>query len=171
MTERLLRVAGIVEESIVDGPGYRFTIFTQGCPHDCPGCHNPQTHPIDGGTEGSVRTLYDRILRNPLLRGVTFSGGEPFLQAAPLAALATAVHAAGKLDVVTYTGYTYEYLTANATAENAWAELLAQTDYLIDGPFLLAEKSLDLKFRGSRNQRILDMRATRAAGEPVLTEL
>ena len=108
MTERLLRVAGIVEESIVDGPGYRFTIFTQGCPHDCPGCHNPQTHPIDGGTEVSVRTLYDRILRNPLLRGVTFSGGEPFLQAAPLAALATAVHAAGKLDVVTYTGYTYE---------------------------------------------------------------
>ena len=88
-----------------------------------------------------------------------------------MAALATAVHAAGKLDVVTYTGYTYEYLTANATAENAWAELLAQTDYLIDGPFLLAEKSLDLKFRGSRNQRILDMRATRAAGEPVLTEL
>ena len=79
MTERLLRVAGIVEESIVDGPGYRFTIFTQGCPHDCPGCHNPQTHPIDGGTEVSVRTLYDRILRNPLLRGVTFSGGEPFL--------------------------------------------------------------------------------------------
>ena len=171
MSERMLRVSGIVEESIVDGPGYRFTVFTQGCLHGCPGCHNPQTHPLDGGTEVSADALFDRIARNPLLRGVTFSGGEPFQQAAALAPLAARIHAQTRLDVVTYTGYTYEALRDGATAENAWADLLEQTDYLIDGPFLLAEKSLDLKFRGSRNQRILDMRATRAAGEPVLTEL
>lgn len=101
-----------------------------------------------------------------------FSGrASRFLQAAALAPLAARIHAQTRLDVVTYTGYTYEALRDGATAENAWADLLEQTDYLIDGPFLLAEKSLELKFRGSRNQRILDMRATRAAGEPVLTEL
>ena len=175
MSERMLRVSGIVEESIVDGPGYRFTVFTQGCLHGCPGCHNPQTHPLDGGTEVSP----DEILRMAVDQkpfygrrgGVTFSGGEPTFQAAALAPLAARIHAQTRLDVVTYTGYTYEALRDGATAENAWADLLEQTDYLIDGPFLLAEKSLELKFRGSRNQRILDMRATRAAGLPVLTEL
>ena len=128
MSERMLRVSGIVEESIVDGPGYRFTVFTQGCLHGCPGCHNPQTHPLDGGTEVSADALFDRIARNPLLRGVTFSGGEPFLQAAALAPLAARIHAQTRLDVVTYTGYTYEALRDGATAENAWADLLEQTD-------------------------------------------
>ena len=154
MTERLLRVAGIVEESIVDGPGYRFTIFTQGCPHDCPGCHNPQTHPIDGGTEVSARTLYDRILRNPLLRGVTFSGGEPFLQSAALADLAQKLHV-NSLDVVTYTGYTLEKL--KAMKDESINALLRESDLLIDGPFQSENRDLTLPFRGSSNQRIIEL--------------
>lgn len=133
MSERMLRVSGIVEESIVDGPGYRFTVFTQGCLHGCPGCHNPQTHPLDGGTEVSADALFDQGLqRNPLLRGVTFSGGEPFLQAAALAPLAARIHAQTRLDVVTYTGYTYEALRDGATAEKRLGPTPAGADRLPD---------------------------------------
>lgn len=171
MSERMLRVSGIVEESIVDGPATALLFLRRAACTAAPAATTRRPIRWIGGTEVSADALFDRIARNPLLRGVTFSGGEPFLQAAALAPLAARIHAQTRLDVVTYTGYTYEALRDGATAENAWADLLEQTDYLIDGPFLLAEKSLELKFRGSRNQRILDMRATRAAGEPVLTEL
>ena len=151
MSERMLRVSGIVEESIVDGPGYRFTVFTQGCLHGCPGCHNLQTHPLDGGTEVSADALFDRDCAQPAAARRHVQRRRAVLQAAALAPLAARIHAQTRLDVVTYTGYTYEALRDGATAENAWADLLEQTDYLIDGPFLLAEKSLELKFRGSRN--------------------
>lgn len=162
-----LPVSGIEAESIVDGPGYRFTIFTQGCPHRCPGCHNPQTHPMEGGELVEIGLLLAEILKNPLLTGVTFSGGEPFLHAGVLAELAGRIHAHG-LNVITYSGYTYEELTAGG--EHQWKKLLDETDYLIDGPFLLAQKSLQLKFRGSKNQRIIDMRATRQAGNVITAD-
>lgn len=160
MEEELLRVSGVVEESIVDGPGYRFTVFTQGCPHFCPGCHNPQTHDVAGGDLIHIDKLFRRIKHNPMLRGITFSGGEPFLQARVLASLAERVHKELHLDVITYTGYTYEYLFNDASEENGWLKLLSQTDYLIDGPFMIERKSLLLPFRGSENQRIIDIKAS-----------
>ena len=83
----MIKVSGIIKESIVDGPGIRYTVFVQGCPHHCEGCHNPQTHPFEGGTEKSVEEIFEDIKKNPLLSGVTFSGGEPFCQACELAKL------------------------------------------------------------------------------------
>ncbi|MGB2579656.1 anaerobic ribonucleoside-triphosphate reductase activating protein [Elusimicrobium simillimum] len=169
MKEDFVLVSGIIEESVVDGPGYRFTVFTQGCPHSCPGCHNPQTHSLDGGTLVNINQLFTSFQKNPLLRGITLSGGEPFIQAEVASKLAKMAHGLGK-DVVTYTGYVYEYLVAGASKENGWQKLLDETDYLIDGPFLIKQKSLTLKFRGSKNQRIIDMKATRLAGRVVTVE-
>ena len=149
-----LRIHSSVAESIVDGPGIRTVIFTQGCPHHCPGCHNPQTHDFSGGYFVDPEEIIQAILANPLLTGVTFSGGEPFCQPAPLADIARAVHAAG-LDVVVYSGYTLEQLVRMTEADPAIVDLLSQVDLLIDGPFIQAERDLTLPFRGSRNQRIL----------------
>jgi len=155
-----LRVNGVVEESVVDGPGIRFTIFTQGCPHHCEGCHNPQTHDFDGGELVDAQSLIQRIQEDPLLSGVTFSGGEPFCQAEALGYIAKAVHAMGKT-VMSYSGWTLEELLKKAERESGVAALLAQTDILVDGPFLLKERDLTLQFRGSRNQRLLDLRELR----------
>ena len=109
-----LRIAGTVGESIVDGPGFRFTIFTQGCPHGCEGCHNPQTHDFNGGIVVDTDQLYNEIIKDPLLDGVTFSGGEPFCQCKPLVELAGRIKAFNRfpLNVISFTGYTYEYLIA-----------------------------------------------------------
>ena len=106
-----LRVAGLVEDSIVDGDGFRFTIFVQGCKRRCPNCQNPETQPLEGGHEETLAALLQKIRQNPLLTGVTFSGGEPFLQCAPLAKLAKEIHAMG-LDIWSYSGYTLEELRA-----------------------------------------------------------
>lgn len=162
-----LRLAGIMRESIVDGPGIRFAIFCQGCPHDCPGCHNPETHDFNGGTEVSIEKILKAIDENPILKGVTFSGGEPTCQAEGFAALARAVRARG-LDITMFSGYTYEQLLARAEKEPALQELLDLTDLLIDGPYLKAERDLTLQFRGSRNQRLIDLKKTRQAGRVVL---
>ena len=152
----LLRLSGIVEESIVDGPGLRLVIFTQGCPHHCKGCHNPQTHSFDGGFQFSAEAVLDRLHNNPLLAGVTFSGGEPFEQPQALCAVAEGVHGMGK-DVVTFTGYTYENLLRRS---DPWTDrLLEYTDLLIDGPYVEAQRNLELRFRGSANQRELDRAA------------
>jgi anaerobic ribonucleoside-triphosphate reductase activating protein len=162
-----LYIAGVIKESIVDGPGYRYTVFAQGCPHHCEGCHNPQTHPFSGGREADLDAIAKEIGENVLLKGVTFSGGEPFCQAKPFTRLARLVHNAGK-DVISYSGYTFEELLAGANEENGWRELLENIDYLVDGKFILAEKTLLLKFRGSRNQRIIDVPASLPRGEVIL---
>ncbi|MDO4941269.1 MAG: anaerobic ribonucleoside-triphosphate reductase activating protein [Lachnospiraceae bacterium] len=147
-----IRVSGIVEESIVDGPGFRYVIFTQGCPHHCPGCHNPQTHPFEGGTMMDIDDIFRAFRENPLLSGITFSGGEPFCQPKPLYELAVKVHKAGKT-VMTYTGYTLEQLEG---MNDIWVKkLLAVSDILVDGPYIEELRDLDLQFRGSSNQRIL----------------
>lgn len=151
-----IRIAGTVNDSIVDGNGFRFTIFTQGCPHHCKGCHNPQTHAFDGGNMVTEEELLEKIKANPLLDGVTFSGGEPFCQAKALAELGKKIHALGGLDIVTYTGYTFEELLAGMEQNPSWKELLLETDILIDGRFEESLKSYDIKFRGSTNQRYLD---------------
>ena len=163
-----LRIAGTVNDSIVDGPGIRFTIFTQGCPHNCKGCHNPQTHDFDGGEFVDTDTLLEKIKSNPLLDGVTFSGGEPFCQAQTLAALGAEVKKLG-MNVITYTGYTFEQLYKDRD-KNGWEELLAVTDYLIDGPFILEQKDWEIKFRGSSNQRYIDCQASLKEGRAVECE-
>lgn len=164
----MLRIAGTVNDSIVDGPGIRFTIFTQGCPHDCKGCHNPQTHDFNAGELVDTNELLAKIKGNPLLDGVTFSGGEPFCQAEVLAALGKEIKALG-MDVITYTGYTFEQLYENRSNDH-WGELLEVTDYLIDGPFVLAQKSYDIKFRGSKNQRYIDCQESLKSGMAVEAE-
>lgn len=164
-----LRIAGTANDSIVDGPGIRFTIFTQGCPHRCEGCHNPQTHDFSGGTVADTEELLKKIMANPLLDGVTFSGGEPFCQAEALAELGSKIKALG-LNIVTYTGYTFEELYADRQ-KNGFGELLSVTDYLIDGPFILAQKNWEIKFRGSSNQRIIDVAASLRTGTAVTAKL
>lgn len=160
-----LRIAGTVNDSIVDGPGIRFTIFTQGCPHNCEGCHNPQTHSFNGGEIADTEELLAKIRSNPLLDGVTFSGGEPFCQAKVLAALGRQIHEIG-LNIITYTGYTFEQLYSGGE-KNGWRDLLEVTDYLIDGPFILEKKDWEIKFRGSSNQRYIDCQTSLKCGKAI----
>ncbi|MEO3944960.1 4Fe-4S single cluster domain-containing protein [Gorillibacterium sp. CAU 1737] len=167
--DSLIRIADWVEDSITDGPGLRFTLFTQGCPHACPGCHNPQTHAVEGGRVVTLGSILDRIRANPLLDGVTLSGGDPFEQAAPLAFLAEKIHELG-LNVITYTGYLYERLCAPVGIERGWDKLLDQTDLLVDGKYIARLRDPLLLFRGSSNQRILDMAETRRTGAAVVVE-
>lgn len=151
-----LRLSGIVEESIVDGPGLRFVVFTQGCPHHCPGCHNPQTHSFTDGYLEDINHIFTLYQKNPLLSGVTFSGGEPFCQAGPLAELGHMIHELGG-HVITYTGYLYEDLLQMAENMPEIHELLGVTDQLIDGPYKEELRDLTLPFRGSSNQRIITL--------------
>ena len=154
-----LRVAGVIEESIVDGPGIRFVLFLQGCRLHCPGCQNPQTWDFNGGTLVPSDEVFARIRENPLVHGVTFSGGEPFEQAEALLPLAKELKAQG-YHLMAFSGFTLEQLVQKPECR----ALLEQLDLLVDGPFIEAQKSLDLRFRGSRNQRILNMPATRENG-------
>ena len=155
MASDLLRISGIEPESIVDGPGFRYVIFTQGCPHRCPGCHNPQTHPFDGGELADLPRILREIREDPLLQGVTFSGGEPFCQPEPLCAIAREVKAMGR-DVVSYSGYTLEQLAELGKQRPAIVELLNLCDFLIDGPYLEEQRDLTLLYRGSANQRLIE---------------
>ncbi len=165
-----LRLAGVVRESIVDGPGIRMTVFVQGCPHHCKGCHNEHTWRFDGGYDSSVERVLEEAAKDKLLRGVTLSGGEPFAQAPALTVLAKGAHAMG-LNVFCYTGYTFEALQAKFDEHPEYKELLEECDWLVDGPFIEEEMSLMLHFRGSRNQRILDVKESLKAGKAVLSEL
>ena len=160
-----LRIAGVVGESITDGPGFRFTVFTQGCPHHCEGCHNPQTHDFSGGEVVDTDTLWDRISDDIMLSGVTFSGGEPFEQATSLLPLARKTKDAG-LELAAYSGYTFEELMQ---AGGDKFELLRLCDVLVDGRFVLSQRSLMLRFRGSRNQRLIDVPKSLSSG--VATEI
>ena len=162
-----MRIADTIQDSIVDGPGFRYVVFTQGCVRACPGCHNPKTHDPMGGKEISVEKLVSDMYSNPLTDGLTLSGGEPFMQPADCAKLARAAHEHG-LNVWCYTGYTLEKLQELAETDGAVKELLDEVDVLIDGEFRLEEKSLTLKWRGSRNQRVIDMNETRKSGELTL---
>ena len=161
----MLDLSGIVSDSIVDGPGIRTTIFSQGCPHHCPGCHNPETWAFGCGTPMDEEDILSIVRSNPLCRGVTFSGGEPFAQAEGYTKLAKMLKEAG-YEVASYSGYTFEQLLSGTPAQR---ELLRSIDILIDGPFILAEKSLEVPFRGSKNQRILDVKKSLAAMQAVST--
>ena len=163
-----IRIAGIEPESIVDGPGYRFAVFVQGCPHACPECHNPDTHDFEGGKLVDTQEIIAHLGKNPLVRGLTLSGGEPMLKAAELAEIAQAAKALG-MNVWCYTGYTLEAL--DEADDEAQQRLLSLIDVLVDGPFVAAKRSLTLSFCGSANQRLIDMKKTREAGRIVLYEV
>ena len=161
-----LRIAGIVEESIVDGPGLRYVIFTQGCARHCPGCHNPETQPFEGGRLVSLDWILQDVQKNPITRGVTFSGGEPFAQSEELTVLGRELKQRG-YNLTAFSGFTFEELAA----DGRFRPLLELLDILVDGPFVLAERSLLLRFRGSRNQRVLDVPKSLSAGRAVLHPL
>jgi len=150
-----MRIHNTVQDSIVDGPGLRYVVFTQGCPHNCPGCHNPETHDPDGGREVPVEELIEDMRRNPLTDGLTLSGGEPFLQIDDCVKLAKAAHAKG-LNVWCYSGWTLEELKEMPQA----APLLEEIDVLVDGAYVESQRSLSLPWRGSANQRVIALKQT-----------
>lgn len=165
-----LKLAGVVRESIVDGPGIRMTVFVQGCPHHCKGCHNQHTWSFDGGYTTSVDRIIEEAAKDKLLKGITLSGGEPFTQAKALTELSQKAHAMG-LNIFCYTGYTFEALISQFDEHPEYKELLEECDWLVDGPFIEEEMSLMLHFRGSRNQRILDVPESLRQGKAVLSEI
>ncbi len=160
-----MKIYGFVQDSIVDGPGFRFVCFTQGCPHNCSGCHNPDSHDPCGGREMTTDEVIAQMLSNPLTDGLTLSGGEPFLQAEECLTLARTAHAHG-LNVWAYSGWTFEELADHGTV--AQQSLLREVDVLVDGLFLQEERSLTLHWRGSKNQRVINVQATLAAHDIVL---
>ena len=157
----LIRIAGLVPESFVDGDGIRFAIFMQGCLRHCQGCHNPETHSLDGGSLIDTADIIDAFKSNRLLDGITLTGGEPLLQINAACELARAAKNFG-LSVWCYTGYNFEELPTDA------AQLLKNVDVLIDGAFIESQRDLDLQFRGSRNQRIIDVKKSCTQNRVVL---
>ena len=175
-------IADVESESIVDGPGFRFSVYTQGCPHHCPECHNPQTHTFEGGVAVTPVQLLKLAQKSPLHKGITLTGGEPLCQAKALIPFARLAREAG-YNIWIYSGYLYEQvfslelpgtehppssLGAQTKVPSCAQELLDLCDVLVEGPFLIEQRSLDLKWKGSKNQRVIDLNATRQAGEIVL---
>ncbi|MDR1587892.1 MAG: radical SAM protein [Treponema sp.] len=181
----VLRVGGTEPESVVDGPGFRYVVFVQGCDFRCPGCHNRRLQSFEGGRPVTIEELLGEIRENPLLDGITLSGGDPFTQAEPCAILAEEVRALG-LSVMTFTGYLWEDLYEAAGfgggagafdggafgleagfGRTGWRRLIEATDILADGPFIQALRNIDLRFRGSSNQRLIDVRKSLVRGKAV----
>lgn len=158
----VFRISGLVNDSIVDGPGLRYAVFTQGCPHNCDGCHNPQTHDPLGGQKCTAEEVVSNIRENPLLDGLTLTGGEPFIQAKELLPLAKTVKEMG-LNVMAYSGFTFDELMEMEDAR----ELLKYCDTLVDGRFVKDLRSIELRFKGSKNQRVIDVPASLEAGTVV----
>lgn len=152
-----MRIAGFVEESIVDGPGFRIVIFFQGCAHHCYGCHNPETWDFEGGKEVSFDLIKKIIDDNPYADGITLSGGDPLYQIDASTEIAEYAKSKG-LDVFLYTGFLFEEVLEMTKANQRLKDLLNNVDTLIDGPFILEQRHLSLKFRGSSNQRIIDVK-------------
>ena len=158
-----IRIAGTVTESIVDGPGFRYTVFVQGCPHNCPGCHNPQTHDLNAGKLVDTDELFKECIEDPLNKGVTFSGGEPFLQATALYELGKRFKERG-MSLWCYSGWTFEELQKQGEDVQ---KLLSIVDVLVDGKFIEERRTLSLQFRGSDNQRLIDVRKSIKKGSAV----
>ena len=158
----------IYYDSIVDGPGLRMVIWTQGCIHNCYKCHNPQTHNLDVGIIVDTDYIIEKIKGLKLQKGITLSGGEPFLQPKALSIISKAAKE-NNLDVWAYTGFTFEQLTSRSNhlyLDNV--NLLKYIDVLVDGKFIFEEKNIELKFRGSSNQRIINVQKSLADNEVVL---
>lgn len=160
-----IRISGINKESLVDGPGIRYVIFAQGCKHNCKGCHNPSTHDFNGGEEVDINDILNDILSKKHIDGVTFSGGDPFYQAKEFGALAKELHE-NNINIISYTGFIYE----NIIDKKDMRKLLDNIDILIDGPFISEKKTLKKVFRGSENQRVIDVKKSIEEKRIVLLE-
>lgn len=161
-----IRLAAYLQpDSIVDGEGVRTVLWTQGCPHACPGCHNPGTHDFDGGTLVDVDEVIAELQKVKNQDGITLSGGDPVCQSDACYEISKAAHEMG-LNVWCYTGFTYEQMLLNPKAKR----LLEQIDVLVDGKFMLDEKSYDIYFRGSRNQRIIDVQKSLEEDKVILVD-
>ena len=164
-SELTIRIADVVQDSIVDGRGIRMTIFTQGCPHHCVGCHNAHTHDPHGGREVTVAEIIEQMRSNPLLDGITFSGGEPLEQIEAVKHIAHEAHRL-RLTVWCYTGWTWEQIMQDPRKRG----VLAYIDVVVDGRFVQEERSLELKWRGSKNQRVIDVAESLFKNDVVLLE-
>ena len=164
MDNKLIRLSGIAYESLVNGTGIRRVLFSQGCKHSCKGCFNVDTHSFQGGELKDMDEIIKSIGENPMIKGVTFSGGDPLEQADKFAYIAGEIKKQGK-NLWCYTGYTFEYIIENKDKLKGWRELLDNIDVLVDGKFEVNEKSDEIKFRGSRNQRIIDVKESLKTGE------
>jgi len=162
-----IRIAGIVNDSIVDGPGIRLAVFTQGCAHNCPGCHNPETHDFSKGYDEDIDKIIKMALQNPLLSGVTLTGGDPLYQIDACLELAYKLSGHG-LSLIVYTGFTWEEIMKPRKENENLDRLLHEVDYIIDGPFHLEERDISLRFRGSTNQRIIDVKKSLHENQMVL---
>ena len=165
-----IRLAAPIQiDSVVDGEGIRAVIWTQGCPHNCLGCHNPGTHDFKGGYLEDIETLKKEIDSLEGQDGITFSGGDPLMQID--ACLELAKHSKKRgLNVWCYTGFTFEQLLIMSKTNNALVELLNNIDVLVDGKFDLAKKSFEAPFRGSTNQRVLDCKESIKQQMPIEIE-
>ena len=159
-----IRLSGVTKESVVDGLGIRYVLYAQGCPHLCRGCHNPSTHCYEGGELLDIESIVNDIKKRPMLDGVTFSGGECFEQAEEFAIIAKEIKALG-LNVWVYTGYTLEEIMQHKNERRGWNNLVKYIDVLVDGKYQEDNRDLALCFRGSRNQRIIDMQKTLSTGK------
>lgn len=161
--DQCVRLSGIAYESLVNGPGIRRVLFSQGCKHNCKECFNPDTHSFEGGKDYKLDDIINDIKNNPMLKGVTFSGGDPLEQAEKFAYIAKNVKESG-LNIWSYTGYTFEYIIKNAKARKGWSEFIETIDVLVDGKFEPELKRDGLRFKGSENQRIIDVKESLRAG-------
>lgn len=156
-------------DSIVDGPGLRTVIWTQGCMHHCLGCHNPETHDMNGGFLEDTTKICDELKNIKLQDGITFSGGDPMLQPEACLVIAKQAHQLN-LNVWCYTGFTYEQLLEMFKTNPKIKDFMSEIDILVDGKFVLEQKSLSLKYRGSRNQRIIDVKKSLEENKIVLVQ-
>lgn len=157
--KKTVRLAGIAYESLVNGPGLRRVFFSQGCNHNCKGCFNPDTHDFNAGEEKDMDELIKGVKENPILDGVTFSGGDPFERAEEFSYMAKEFKKSG-INIWCFTGYNFEYIMEHIDERSGWKELINNIDVLIDGKFVEEKKEEGLKFRGSSNQRIIDIKLT-----------
>lgn len=160
----MIRIAGIEKESIVDGEGFRYAIFTQGCNHHCQGCHNPETWDFDNGELIDDNSIINEVLSNPLLDGVTLSGGDPFFQAKELINLCKTLKE-HNISIWAYTGFVFDefikfkkHEPCDERINKDMIKLLKYIDVVVDGPFILNQRSLELLHKGSTNQQIIDVK-------------
>lgn len=159
----MVRLSGIAYESLVNGPGMRRVFFSQGCTHNCKGCFNPDTHDFNGGEERNIDDLINDVKDNPIITGITFSGGDPFEMAEEFAYMAKEFKVQG-LNIWSYTGYTFEEIIANLDKRDGFRELINNIDVLVDGRFE-EDKTGEFRYRGSSNQRIIDVKKSLKQGE------
>ncbi|GFZ34140.1 anaerobic ribonucleoside-triphosphate reductase-activating protein [Clostridium zeae] len=167
MEDNMIRLSGIIHESLVNGPGIRRVFFSQGCKHNCKECFNPETHNFDGGELRNMDELIEDLKSNPIITGVTFSGGDPFEQADKFSYMAQKIKALG-LNIWCYTGYKFEYILSNLKDNEAWDRLINNIDVLVDGRFEITLRDESIKYRGSSNQRVIDVKSS-LSGDEIIT--